>query len=274
MNVRVICTDIDGTLLDSRRELSARTISVLQRIGAHMPVILASSRMPAAMRHLQFELGIPHHPMICYNGGLVIQYSGGPSFDVLASTGISPQTVKAICQLTLKTGVHVSLYREDEWHAPRRDYWTEREEKITKVSASITNVHEKIEEWAAQRISVHKIMCMGDQGEINVLEGQLRDQYSEAIHIYRSRPTYLELAPRSVSKGSALEVILQRYGISLGEVLAFGDNYNDIELLKAAGCGVAVANSRDEVKAVANEMTLSSIDDGVAVFLEKYLLPS
>jgi hydroxymethylpyrimidine pyrophosphatase-like HAD family hydrolase len=69
-----------------------------------------------------------------------------------------------------------------------------------------------------------------------------------------------------------LKTILQRqYDIDLSEVMAFGDNYNDIDLLQSAGLGIAVANAREEVKVVAKELTLSSIDDGVAVAIEKHL---
>jgi Cof subfamily protein (haloacid dehalogenase superfamily) len=270
MKISAICTDIDGTLLDSRRELSPRTISAIQKVAHRIPVILASSRMPGAMRHLQHELAIPHYPMICYNGGFVIQYSGNDC-QVIGSIGIVPDLAREIFLLSRNTDIHVSLYCRDEWYAPRFDYWTEREERITKVKAKIAEPGEVLNRWAGENAPVHKIMCMGVESEIDTLERQLRDQYAEHIHTYRSRPTYLELAPKAVSKATALEVILQQYGIPIGEVMAFGDNYNDIEMLTAAGFGVAVANSKAEVKAVAKEVTLSSIEDGVAFSLEKHL---
>ena len=69
MKIRAICTDIDGTLLDSHRELSSRTVAAINSIKRDVPIILASSRMPGAIRHLQKELGIEDHPMICFNGG-------------------------------------------------------------------------------------------------------------------------------------------------------------------------------------------------------------
>ena len=74
---KAICTDIDGTLLDTNRQLSIGTIDAFKGLGSSIPVILASSRMPAAMRHLQAELGVLNHPMVCYNGGYVIRYSEG-----------------------------------------------------------------------------------------------------------------------------------------------------------------------------------------------------
>ena len=76
MTYQAICTDIDGTLLNKERQLSAKTIQVIRSLGKNFPVILASSRMPSAMRHLQAELDIEHHPLIAYNGGYVLQYDG------------------------------------------------------------------------------------------------------------------------------------------------------------------------------------------------------
>jgi Cof subfamily protein (haloacid dehalogenase superfamily) len=272
MKISAVCTDIDGTLLDSRRELSQRTIEVFRKISDTIPVILASSRMPSAMRHLQHQLGITRYPMICYNGGFLVQYKNEDSTDVLASVGIAPTTGLDIFKLAQGTDIHVSIYRGHEWIAPRMDSWTDREETITKVKSTISDVGATLERWAVTGDELHKVMCMGREDEIEGMEQQLRTQLGSKIHIYRSRPTYLELAPKEVSKATGLEVILQQYGIPLGEVLAFGDNYNDIEMLREAGIGVAVANSREEVKSVANEITLRSVDDGVAIFIEKYLL--
>src|SRR5688572_13334396 len=108
--IRALCTDIDGTLLDSRRELSPKTIEAIQRISSVMPVILASSRMPAAMRHLQRELSIETHPLICYNGGYVVRYNEGMAH-VIHSEGIPVEICREVLKLTKDTSLHLSLYR-------------------------------------------------------------------------------------------------------------------------------------------------------------------
>jgi Cof subfamily protein (haloacid dehalogenase superfamily) len=274
MTIHAICTDIDGTLLDSRRELSNKTIATFKALNDRIPVILASSRMPAAMRHLQAQLNVLHHPLICYNGGYVIHYTNDSSPAQVFNTTRIPATLGAsIFALSKGTDIHVSLYHEDEWIAPKVDYWTEREQKITKVNARIGNVSEVLEEWDKNQSGAHKVMCMGPESEIHFMEQQLNERFSNHIHIYRSRPTYLELAPKSISKATALDLLLQKhYGLQLADTMAFGDNYNDIEMLQAAGLGIAVDNARDEVKAVANEITLKSTDDGVAASIEKYCL--
>jgi Cof subfamily protein (haloacid dehalogenase superfamily) len=274
MNIKALCTDIDGTLLNSKRELSPRTIAAFKNVADKIPVVLASSRMPAAMRHLQHELGVSAYPIICYNGGYVVQYNiNGEITKVFDSVCIPVNICEAVVDLARNTSINVSLYFEDEWYAPQFDYWTEREQRITKADPIIEGNDSVISRWKQKNQGAHKIMCMGPEGEISAIEKKLTQDYGEQIHVYFSRATYLELAPKSLSKASALEKILnEAYNISMSDVISFGDNYNDIELLAKSGLGIAVANGRDEAKAVAKEITLKSIDDGVAVSIEKYLL--
>jgi hydroxymethylpyrimidine pyrophosphatase-like HAD family hydrolase len=94
--------------------------------------------------------------------------------------------------------------------------------------------------------------------------------HAKELNAYRSKPTYLEISSKQISKLSALSFLLeQNFPVSLEEVIAFGDNYNDIEMIQGVGLGVAVGNAKEEVKAVANRLTLSNLEDGVAVVLEE-----
>lgn len=273
MKFRAICTDIDGTLLNKERELSSRTIEVVRSLGDRFPFILASSRMPSAMRHLQAELSIEQQPLIAYNGGYVIQYTNG-ILKEFSSTEIPTDVVMRILSFSKGTSIHNSLYRKDEWYAPAYDQWTEREERITKVKSIVVDVNEIATRWKGDGTGAHKVMCMGPEEEIHDLERQLITDLSNEIHIYRSRPTYLELAPRSISKATGLALILEKlYDFPMENVICFGDNYNDIDLLTHAGLGIAVANAREEVKATATEITGQSIDDGVAHAIEKHCFP-
>jgi Cof subfamily protein (haloacid dehalogenase superfamily) len=268
---KAVCTDIDGTLLDARRQLSLATIEAFKKIPGDIPVILASSRMPSAMTHLQHELGVLHRPMICYNGGYVVHYNGASTPEVIDNVQIPADVCERIVRLAAGTSINTSLYHADEWFAPVWDHWTEREARITKVEPRMEDSLAVIENWRTHGNGGHKLMCMGPENEINAMEDALRTSFGHAIHIYRSRPTYLELASIAVSKGSALKLLLDRkFGISLKQTIVFGDNYNDIDMLEAAGHGVAVADARPEVKAVANEVTFDSKSDGVAHSLRKH----
>lgn len=267
--IRAVFTDVDGTLLNASRELSPRTIQAIRTIAKDVTVVLASSRMPSAMRHLQAELGIEDHPLICYNGGYVL--ASGLRDEVYASHVIPFDVCKEIVSHTAGTPVHISLYNNDNWYAEERDRWTDREQEVTRVAPQFRAFNEVLEDWARADAGAHKIMCMGEATDIAALYDWLHDHYHHRIHIYKSRPTYLELATREVSKASAMQLIMRTHlSGDNAQAIAFGDNYNDIEMLRDAGIGVAVDNAIREVKEVAAEITASGKEDGVARSLEKH----
>jgi Cof subfamily protein (haloacid dehalogenase superfamily) len=272
VKIRAICTDVDGTLLDSRRALSSRTIAVISAIKRDVPVILASSRMPPAIRHLQKELGIADHPMICFNGGYVLYYAGDSSSPVILDSVQIPLPIcTSIIGLTEGTNIHVSLYAGDEWYARSLDQWAQREENITKVSPAILALELVVDKWSTAKSGAHKVMCMGPELQIERLYAALQTMFSHEIHVYRSKSTYLEISPKVISKATALELVMRRrFNLDLSAVMAFGDNYNDIDMIRTAGLGIAVGNAIPEVKAVAKEVTLDGREDGVAAAIERY----
>ena len=265
MKYKLICTDIDGTLLNKNRELAKNTIEQVKRI-APLPFVLISSRMPKAMRHLQHELGNCTTPIIAYNGGLILNNE-----KVLHSTFIKNSVLEIIIKKCVNTSIHLSLYHGDEWYVPSMDYWANREVNNTKVIPTVKSNSEVLSQWKNENIGAHKIMCMGEEAEIDELYKSLEVNYSHEIMLYRSKPTYIEISHNSISKKTAIEVLLKKCypSVSMNEVVAFGDNYNDIEMLKAVGLGVAVSNANKEVLAIADKITDANKNDGVAKMIKK-----
>ena len=270
MNFKAICTDIDGTLLNSERSLSPNLISIVSSISKEIPFFLASARMPAAMRHLLQDLNRPNEPLIAYNGALVLDGHG----KVLESIAIPIPVVEQVVLMANSLQLHTSLLYGEEWHTRNEDYFAIREIKNTKVVPSWTDPLLVIERWKSNRHGAHKAMCMGDSPKIDLLYRTLKENLGGQLHLYRSKDTYLEIAPKPISKATGLKKILEvNYpGIGMHEVVAFGDGYNDIELLQQAGWGVAVENAFTEVKAVANEVTKHHKEDGVASTLTRIFL--
>jgi Cof subfamily protein (haloacid dehalogenase superfamily) len=265
MSYKLICTDIDGTLLNKDRELSKKTIEQVKRI-APMPFVLISSRMPKAMRHLQNEFGNSSTPLIAYNGGLIIDND-----EILHSTFIHNDVLEVIINKCITTKIHLSLYYADEWYVPSMDYWADREANNTKVVPTVKSNVEVLSQWKNEEKGAHKIMCMGDEAEIDILYKSLEKEYANEIMLYRSKPTYIEISHKSISKKTAIEVVLDKCfpTVSMKNVVAFGDNYNDIEMLKSVGLGVAVSNANDEVLAIADKITDTNKNDGVAKMIEQ-----
>jgi len=265
MKYQLVCTDIDGTLLNKDRELSEFTIAEVKRI-APIPFVLISSRMPKGMRHLQNQFENMSTPLIAYNGGLVLDGD-----TILHSTFIDNTVLEATIHKCLNTNIHLSLFYADEWYVAEMDFWAKREENNTKVTPEIKAYNEVLIKWKQEGKGAHKIMCMGDENEIGWLYKTLENEFSDEIMLYRSKPTYIEISHKSISKKTAIEVILTNLypNLTLENIVAFGDNYNDIEMLKAVGLGVAVANANNEVLKIANKVTESNLNDGVALVIKE-----
>ncbi len=260
----IVFSDIDGTLLNNERELSALTISEIKRIKETIPVVLISSRMPSAMVHLQEELEITDQPLICYNGGLILVDQ-----KPIHSTVIPTDIIEKLHNFNTDQKTHISLYNDDDWFVPEMDFWANREASNTKVEPIVKSTQSVINEWRKDNKGAHKIMCMGDAVDIDQTFKFLAENYNDRLHLYRSKPTYIEVANKNISKLTAIRTLLDsHFHLPISNAVAFGDNYNDIAMLKAVGTGVAVANAKPETLQIADVITLSGKEDGVAIYIK------
>lgn len=264
---KIIFSDIDGTLLNAERNISDYTIKTIKKLNGDIPFILISSRMPAAMRHLQEKMDISHLPLISYNGGLILVND-----EPVSSTEIPIHILEELHDFNQELDVHLSLFHNDEWYVPRDDFWTRREINNTKVHPELKSNQDVIDKWLKEDKGAHKIMAMGEEEKIDEIRDFLQDNFPNALHLYRSKPSYLEIAPRSISKLTAVEHLLNNhFKLPLSQCMAFGDNYNDIEMLKGVGMGIAVGNAKPEVLEVAHMVTTPGKEDGVAKSITEIL---
>lgn len=267
MKYKIVFSDIDGTLLNKERQLSNATISEIKKLKNKIPFILISARMPAAMRHLQKELEIEELPIICYNGGLIIVNN-----EVVSTTEIPVKIIESLNNWNQELDCHLSLYHNDEWYVPSMDYWAKREENNTKITPEVKIYSQVIYNWTKEYKGAHKIMAMGEEDHIDKVVNFLSEEFPNELHLYRSKSTYLEISPKSISKLTALKFLIKNhFNLKLEETIAFGDNYNDVEMLTHVGYGVAVGNARKEAKLVAKHIADLSIEDGVANSLKTIL---
>lgn len=265
MNFKILCSDLDGTLLTTKSDVSDFTISEIERIKKRTRIILVSARMPKSMTYLQERLGITNQPIICYNGALIRKGS-----KTIFSEVIDFKTLEKVYQLSQNHKIKMGLYYDNEWYAEETSERIEKEIHHTRATPVFRPTSITLAAWKSRNIGAHKIMLMCTKTSADTIFPILLDNFDRQMNCYRSNDTLIELAPKSVSKLSAIQLLLDKTE-TLMDVISFGDNYNDIKMLKHSGCGVAVENAREEVKAIANHNTLKNTENGVAHFISQHL---
>jgi Cof subfamily protein (haloacid dehalogenase superfamily) len=265
-NFKMICLDIDGTLLNSKHEISKEVKDVINVAvnERNIPVILVSARMPKGITFLQKELGIKQ-PIICYSGALILDNDN----KALSKEFIDVFNLEQIYNLASQHNIHISLYKDDEWYIEELDYWAKQESEITNIIPTATDFKELIEMWKNEGTGPNKILCMADPNKITLLKEGTR---TIDLNIYPSKPTYLEIMPSKASKTFAISILQNKFNIDKSEIIAIGDNYNDIDMLEYAGLGIAMGNAPEDVKKHADDVTLTNDEDGVAAALKKYVI--
>ncbi|WP_100488949.1 Cof-type HAD-IIB family hydrolase [Sporolactobacillus pectinivorans] len=268
MTVKMIFSDIDGTLLTSHHRISRGTREAIQDCSKkQIPFILVSARMPGGIIPLQAELNIPD-PIVCYGGALVYRKPVPGALDCpMLNIYMDPKLVFNIHSTICKRfpDICFSAYSLNEWLVPEPDNrWIVQEEAITGTPARPF----KFSSSEGNMSRINKTLCMGAPAAIDSLNDYLKKENTPAS-IYKSKPTYLEITDQKANKAAALELLINHFHIDRDETIAFGDNFNDLEMLRFAGTGFAMGNAPDAVKSSADFITDSNDQDGIAKALKK-----
>lgn len=263
---KMICLDIDGTLLNSKHEITQSVKNSIQKAVTekNITIILVSARMPKGILFLQKELGI-EFPIISYSGALILDQNQ----NVLHQEILSLNDVQRIYAAAIKLQAHLSIYKEDTWYIEKNDVWSNQESDITGICPEIQPFDKLFTLWNKQKTGPNKLLFMADPEIIQTLKNSLA---AKSITSYCSKPTYLEIVPSCASKTNAIKHLANIDSISTKEIMTIGDNYNDIDMLESAGLGIAMGNAPAAVKIHAAATTASNNNDGVAVAIEKYCL--
>lgn len=266
---KLICLDLDGTLLNDQKEVSVFTKSVLKKIHEtfEVKVVLASSRMPKSIQNIQKQLGIPV-TIIALDGAIQIDENGNfEASDRVDLDYISPNIIKTIYQLCEDKNLHFGIYSKELWAVKSIDYWALREIRGTNLWPY--QIGSNVEEFPDFN-RVTKLMLRGDSASIDELMKQLIYEYPLDLFFHREKETLINLTSSKVNKLVSLQRLMNREGIKADEVIAFGDSDNDLEVLEYVGMGVAMHNSNQDIRTIANEVTLANNEDGVALSLLKH----
>lgn len=124
----------------------------------------------------------------------------------------------------------------------------------------------------AVHFPVAKCLIVGDPERLAILEKEMYEHLKDRMGVFRSEPYFLELVPKGIDKAQSLAVLLKEIGMTKEEMIAIGDGFNDLSMIKYAGLGVAMANAQEVVRQNADYITLSNEEDGVAAVVEKFIL--
>lgn len=254
---RIIFSDIDGTLLNNRHQVPAKTREkILELEQREIPFILLSARMPDGVYTIQKELG-SRSPIVCYSGGLILDENGKQLYSRQLPLKQAAE-VKEILKEAYP-GICCNTYGMNRWVVDDdKNPWVMREEGITQGKAAVGDIRE----FFAQDGGIHKFLLMGKAEEITGA-AELLNTVCPGLTIQRSNANYLEVMEGSVKKSSGVHFLCSHYGISEAQAAAFGDGENDIDMIQAVGYGFAMENAPENVKRQARYITLSNEEEGI-----------
>jgi Cof subfamily protein (haloacid dehalogenase superfamily) len=265
MEYKLLALDLDGTLLTSEHKITEHARSVLRSANEMGTVVtVATGRMYISALPYAKELAMDI-PLIAHNGAMVksslsseILYRRPLPFSVLS--GLIPRLRHY--GLVFMAYYDSAIYVEKGFSPKSKGYV-----KFTVVEA--IEVNDMVNELPEPPLS---ISVRGTAEDIHEVYQDLKLNYGDQVHLVKSFPTLLEIHEPQVSKGYALKRLARYMGISFDQVIAVGDNLNDIEMIEAAGLGIAMGNSPQELKDIADYVAPSNDEDGVAYVVEKFIL--
>ena len=268
MKYKMIVFDLDGTLTNDKKEITPRTKEALmqaQTAGVH--IVLASGRPTYGIVPLAEELKLKE------NGGFILAFNGGKIIDcsndkVLFEQKLDEQLVPLLYQEVMKAGLEILTYQGEGIAATNKnDKYVEHEAFINKMPIV------QYDDFLNQLVyPINKCLIVGDPTPLHKLELRLAKELEGKMEVYRSADFFLECVPLGIDKARSLDRLISTLGIQRKEVIACGDGYNDLSMIRFAGLGVAMANEAKDIQSEADFVTLSNEEDGVAHVVERFIL--
>ena len=271
MKYKLLATDLDGTLLNKDAALTPLNIAAVKKAReSGLNIIIASGRSHESVKRFNKELGLVDENSfgISFNGSVVYK---ADTMEVLFESLLKAdecmkiyQTVKACdkdAPLILYTMPGDIVYYEV------KDDDIDRYYNYTHMkSLKVADLRELITNGAA------KFLIRKEPAKLQKLYNELKDELKDVCELVFSAPHLLEFGVLGNNKAVALEFLTNHLGISMKEVAAAGDNYNDMEMIKAAGLGIAVANAVPEIKEAAGYITESDNNENALAEIVEMLL--
>lgn len=267
MAYEILVLDIDGTLTNSKKVISKKTLRSLFEIQERgHKVVLASGRPTPGTLKLAEELKLNEY------GGYILSFNGAKI--------INCANMETIFQQTLPKNIIPDLYQSAiEHHVGIITYKGNKVIAGTKID-SYMEIEAKINGMKIKHVDdfptyvdfdVNKCLLTGKPEHLAKIEPLMQKKYSN-LNIYRSEPFFLETMPHNIDKAHSLSILLDQLGLTKEQMITCGDGFNDLSMIKYAGMGIAMENAQDVVKEAADYITSSNDDDGIVHVIEQFMM--
>lgn len=264
---KLIAVDVDGTLVNSEGLITPRTRDALiEATKAGHEVMIVSGRPTYGLRHQATELGFDKF------GGILSAYNGGVLYDfkrkeILANHPMDFDLAKEILEFSKDLNLELILINGEYIYTDNaHGFYLQRESKILDM---------EIKEVENLRTNLHfvpnKILFAQDPEKIGPESEKLLEKFGDRVVQVKSTRFFHEIMPKGLSKGNSILEACEIFGIDPKNVIAFGDEMNDVTMFEVAGTGVAMGNAVDPIKDMADFVTKSNNEDGIAYYLENFL---
>lgn len=271
--IKAILLDIDGTLTNSQKEITPKTRdALLAAQDKGVILVLASGRADVGLHRFADILDMKHHQgvFVAFNGAKSLNYETGEVyFEQAMTVDQGRRVLEHMKRFDVASVIDCGefMYTNDAYFTIQRDGapWN-----IVEYEAHNNGflVCEQRDLAACVDWGINKILNAGEPAYLQEVWQEMYAPFEGELSAMFTAPFYYEFTPLGVDKSRALAETFTALGIDPSEVAAFGDAQNDQTMIEWAGCGVAMGNAVDEVKAVADYVTLSCDEDGIAAALE------
>ena len=267
MKYKLIASDMDGTLLNDKSELTERTRNaIIRTVEAGVLFVTATGR-PFSNVEIVNKLFDKDMPFIVFNGAAAYM---GKSRKLLFEKFLDFDFAKEAFEIGQNIGIAQILWTGPHLWANRLCDETVRYHNLCPhLEMSIITDISTIKDEVA---GVSKVLWITDPASVTRLRHEMSARFGERLNCFSSMSHFLEFVSCDASKGMALAEVGALCGIDRSEMIAVGDSYNDVSMLEYAGFSIAVENAPDDIKAICNHVTPSNNDDGVAEVIERFIL--
>lgn len=269
MEYKLLALDLDGTLTNSKKQITPHTLETLIRAQQEkgLKIILATGRPTYGVAPLANALQLDKFGgfILAYNGGEIINWR---THEIMYKNLLDHDVLPYLYECAKKNDFAIVTY-ENEY------VLTEKPDDEYVLKEALLNVMKikKVDNFLeAVRHPIAKCLIVGEPTRLAILEKEMQEHLKDRMGVFRSEPYFLELVPKGIDKARSLSVLLEELELKREELMAAGDGFNDLSMVRFAGMGVAMANAQDVVKENADFITLSNDEDGVAYAVEKFIL--